>query len=152
MRLLVFCRFTPPSILFQPQKSLTSVQWLSAAICFCLSQLLVGDSLSTAMPGCHLKAYYSISNIRDWCLSMEQIPSWACYWSAFPSVSSPFRPCSSLRQEQFWVKNFDSGLVILSVQLILFGILQASCMFMGISFFRLGKFSSIILLKIFTGL
>ena len=32
----------------------------------------------------------------------------------------------------------------------LFGVLQASCMFMGISFFRLGKFSSIILLKIFT--
>jgi len=29
------------------------------------------------------------------------------------------------------------------------GILQASCMFMGKSFFRLGKFSSMILLKIF---
>jgi hypothetical protein len=33
----------------------------------------------------------------------------------------------------------------------LFGVLWASCMFMGISFFRVGKFSSIILLKIFTG-
>jgi hypothetical protein len=33
----------------------------------------------------------------------------------------------------------------------LFGVLEASCMFMGISFFRLGKFSSIILLKIFIG-
>ena len=33
----------------------------------------------------------------------------------------------------------------------LFGVLLASCMFMSISFFRLGKFSSIILLKIFTG-
>jgi hypothetical protein len=33
----------------------------------------------------------------------------------------------------------------------LFGLLWASCMFMGISFFRFGKFSSIILLKIFTG-
>jgi hypothetical protein len=31
-----------------------------------------------------------------------------------------------------------------------FGVLWASCMFMGISFFRLGKFSSISLLKIFT--
>jgi hypothetical protein len=30
-------------------------------------------------------------------------------------------------------------------------VLQASCMFMGISPFRLGKFSSIFLLKIFTG-
>jgi hypothetical protein len=33
----------------------------------------------------------------------------------------------------------------------LFGVLQASCMFMGISFYRFGKFSSIILLKIFAG-
>jgi hypothetical protein len=33
----------------------------------------------------------------------------------------------------------------------IFGVLLASCIFMGISFFRLGKFSSIILLKIFTG-
>ena len=32
----------------------------------------------------------------------------------------------------------------------LFGVLKASCMFIGISFFRLEKFSSIILLKIFT--
>jgi hypothetical protein len=33
----------------------------------------------------------------------------------------------------------------------LFGVLYASCMFMGISFFRLVKLSSTILLKIFTG-
>ena len=33
----------------------------------------------------------------------------------------------------------------------LFEVLQAFCMFMVISFFRLGKFSSTILLKIFTG-
>jgi hypothetical protein len=33
----------------------------------------------------------------------------------------------------------------------LFGVLQAFCIFMGITLFRLGKFSSIILLKIFTG-
>ena len=33
----------------------------------------------------------------------------------------------------------------------LFGILYDSCMFMAISFFRCGKFSSIILLKIFAG-
>jgi hypothetical protein len=33
----------------------------------------------------------------------------------------------------------------------LFGVLSASCMFMGISFLRLGKFSSIILLQILTG-
>jgi len=32
----------------------------------------------------------------------------------------------------------------------LFGILYSSCMFMSISFFRLGKFSSITLLKIST--
>jgi hypothetical protein len=32
----------------------------------------------------------------------------------------------------------------------LFAVLEASCMFMGISFFRLRKLSSIILLKIFT--
>ena len=34
----------------------------------------------------------------------------------------------------------------------LFGVLLSSCMFMVIPFFRLGKFSSIILLKIFTDL
>ena len=33
----------------------------------------------------------------------------------------------------------------------LFGVIKASCMFMGISFFRFGKFSSNILLKIFAG-
>ena len=33
----------------------------------------------------------------------------------------------------------------------LIGALQASCMFIGISFFKLGKFSSIILLKMFSG-
>ena len=33
----------------------------------------------------------------------------------------------------------------------LFGVLQVPCMFMGITFFRLGKFSSIVLLEIFTG-
>jgi hypothetical protein len=33
-----------------------------------------------------------------------------------------------------------------------FGILKASYMFIGIPFFRLGKFYSIVLLKIFTGL
>ena len=32
-----------------------------------------------------------------------------------------------------------------------FGVLKASCMFMSIIFYGLGKFSSIILLKIFTG-
>jgi hypothetical protein len=33
----------------------------------------------------------------------------------------------------------------------LFGVLQASCMFMCISFFRFEKFSSTILMKIFAG-
>ena len=32
-----------------------------------------------------------------------------------------------------------------------FGVLEASCIFMGISFFKLGRFSSIILSNIFAG-
>ena len=42
---------------------------------------------------------------------MRWMPSCIGYWTTFPSVSSHFCPCSSFRQEQFWVRNFGYGLV-----------------------------------------
>ena len=38
-----------------------------------------------------LQSQHVISNsVRVWDLSMGWIPSWACHWMAFPSVSAPF--------------------------------------------------------------
>jgi hypothetical protein len=43
-------------------------------------------------------------------MQMGWISRWGCLWMAFPSVSAPyFCPCSSFRQEKFWVKDFDVG-------------------------------------------
>jgi hypothetical protein len=58
--------------------------------CICLSQLLGGTSQRTAKLGSGLRAKQRIINsVRDWCLSMERVFSWAGYCLVIPSVSAP---------------------------------------------------------------
>jgi hypothetical protein len=69
---------------------------VSICICICLSPLLVGSLRGP-------QAKDGIGNsVRVLCLHMR---SWAGQWMIFPSVSAPFFPHLSFRQEQFCVKN-----------------------------------------------
>ena len=57
-----------------------------------------------------------ISSVRDWCLPMGWVSSWASYWLTTPSISAPSYPCISYKQDKFWVERFVGGLVSLSLQ------------------------------------
>lgn len=61
----------------------------------------------TVMIGSILQAEQSImNNIRDWLSHMGCISSWYIHWLDVPSVSAPFFPCISHRQDKFLVEGF----------------------------------------------
>ena len=99
-----------------PQGFPTWVQWLAVSICICLCQLLGRASQRTAMLGSCLQVQHSISNsIRVWCLPMGWISSQPVTGQPFLQSLLHFCPCISFRQEQFWVKIFEDGLMSLSL-------------------------------------
>ena len=83
---------------------------LFGCVCIHLSQLLDGASLLA--PVC--KHSSIINSVRDWCLTMGWVSSWASYWLAVPSVYSLHCACISYRQDKFGVESFEGRLVSLS--------------------------------------
>jgi hypothetical protein len=41
---------------------------------------------------------------------LRWVPICICHWTVFPLSLLQFCPCSSFRQEQFWVRVFDCGM------------------------------------------
>jgi hypothetical protein len=58
------------------------------------------------------------SSVRPWRLPLKWISSWASHWPFLPSISSPFCPCRSFKQEQSWIRVFDCGMATLSLHLM----------------------------------
>ena len=89
----------------------TSVQWLGVSICFCLRELLVG-----LLRGQLCQAHVCKHIIASIMSGLSALPGDG---SQVGTVIGPsylqsflhFCPCSSFRQENFWVRNFDYGLV-----------------------------------------
>ena len=88
-------------------KSPSSVHCLAVGLCICCSQLLGGVSQRTVMLGSCLQAQQSIINsVRDWCLPMGWVSSWAGHWLAIPSASAPFLSLHFLLTGKIWGKKF----------------------------------------------
>ena len=88
-----------------------SVQWLAVSICIYLSQVLAKPLRGQLYQAPVCKHFLALAIVSGFgIMQMGWISRWGCLWMAFPSVSAPyFCPCSSFRQEKFWVKDFDVG-------------------------------------------
>ena len=72
---------------------------------------------------------YIVNNVRDWCLPMGCVSSWAGCSLAIPSFSAPSFSCISSRQDTFWVGT-------LSVLLVSLPLHRGSCLAAGCGLFR----------------
>jgi hypothetical protein len=112
--------------------------FLSSAWCLavglCISLKLLPDETSqqdiVILDSCPQVYQNIINNIGDWLSHREWISSWGSGWLAVPSVSAPFFPYTSCRQEQFWFEGFVDGLMFPSL-------LWKSCLATGGSHFSL---------------
>jgi hypothetical protein len=74
--------------------------------CIFLSQLLGGTSQRTTC-SCLQAQQNIINSVRDWCLPMEWVSSWAgLLVNHSLSLCSISHPCISCRRDTFWVKLF----------------------------------------------
>ena len=71
------------------------------------------------MIGPFMWVLHSLSNsVRPWGLPLSCIPIWACPWTFFLTHALlHFCPCSSFRQEQLWVRDFDCAMATASLTL-----------------------------------
>jgi hypothetical protein len=78
----------PPTL---PLAFLSFVQCLVVSLCTRFSQLLGEDSKRRVMLDSWLQAYQNITDsVRDWCLPIGWVSSWASYLLAIPVVSTPY--------------------------------------------------------------
>jgi hypothetical protein len=85
---------------------------LAVSICVCLSQLLGRASQRTAMLGSCLQVQHSISNsVKDWVPIHGMDPRLGQLLVGHFTVSAPFFPYISFKQEKFGIKNSVRGLM-----------------------------------------
>ena len=102
-----------------PWGSLASLHSVGASIYIWLFDLLVGPLKGQPCLASICKyttASVIVSGLGG--LSLNLIPVCTCHWTSFLLGSSPFFSLQFFRQEQFWVRDFDCGMALVSLHLM----------------------------------